>query len=141
LTKSRSFESTRTSHPSPNQSTNPKRSINRSAGPVDPQGSAKGICAIEDDVTSLDKRDRQSLFISSVSLPNPSSSAAHVSLSSLYAIVKKPTQAIKPSQNLTNETTAFQQLPQPSLQLLFETPERRSSSAPEAPPSSSVSGL
>ncbi|WP_210210592.1 hypothetical protein, partial [Rhizobium leguminosarum] len=41
--------------------------------------------------TSLDKRDRQSLFQRTEISSDPASSAAHVSLSSLYSIVKKPT--------------------------------------------------
>ena len=92
-------------------------------------------------VTSLDKRDRQSLFQRQVSLPIPPSSAAHVSLSSLYAIVKEQTKATKTSvKNPPTRQPPSSNHPQSRPTVSQETLER-SSSSPAAPPPSSVIGL
>ncbi|WP_206121082.1 hypothetical protein, partial [Rhizobium leguminosarum] len=58
------------------------------AGPVGPKDRRKVSAPNKDDVTSLDKRDRQSLFHRIQISSDPASSAAHVSLSSQYSIVK-----------------------------------------------------
>ena len=95
----------------------------------------------QNDVTSLDKRDRQSLFQRQVSLPIPPSSAAHVSLSSLYAIVKEQTKSPNdPVKNNPTRQPPSSKSPQSRPTVSQETLER-SSSSPAAPPPSSVIGL